>query len=305
MEWNDLKVVLAISREKTVLRAAKSLGVNHSTVSRKLNSIEEKMGVSLFERLPDGYFLTKAGEEVLLRVESIEKEANKLSRKLMGKDLRLAGNIRVTAPEGISLNMLHPIFTQFLNEHPDVDIDLSVSTNNVNLEEREADLAIRVTNKPPEVSIGKRVCKILYAVYASTTYAKDYKNDIMTDYQWILHNSCSYWFTPVVWEKMGFAKDKDNTKVIFRSDSMLAILNAVKNGAGVSPLPCFIGDSDKNLVRVLEPKDKDGIDLWILMHSDLRHTTRVKLLMQFLYESLGNKKDLFEGKITPSNNTYK
>lgn len=297
MEWNDLKIILAIGRDGTLSGAAKALGMNHSTVFRRINTIEEKMEVRFFDRLPQGYSMTEAGEAALRTAERIDDEVNGLSRELVGKDLRLQGAIRVTAPEGVSLQLLRPIFAAFLHQHPGIQIDLVVTGSALKLARREADLAIRVTKKPPDTSIGRRVCKFGFGIYAARTYIEADKKSKVENYNWVLLEDSSNWFSPGLWKKMLNAK----ANVVFRSDSTSAIVNAALDGLGVTPLPCFIGDSEKSLVRVdelqKELEKETPPDLWILMHPDLRHTARVKALMHFLYESLEKDKGIIEGKL--------
>ena len=158
MEWDDLKVILAIGRAGTLSGAARSLELNHSTVFRRINQIEKKLGVRFFDRLPQGYVMTDAGEAAMSAAETIEDKVNSLARELVGKDLRLQGTIRVTAPEGVSLELLVPHLARFCKKHPDIHIDLVATGSALQLARREADLAVRVTTKPPDTSIGRRVC---------------------------------------------------------------------------------------------------------------------------------------------------
>ena len=291
MEWDDLKIILAIGRAGTLSGAAKLLKINHSTVFRRINIIENNLNVRFFERMPTGYVLTEAGNIAMHTAKRVDDEMNGLARTLVGKDLRLQGTIRVTSPEGVSLKLLQPIFALFLKENPDIQIDLVVTGSTLQLSRREADLAVRVTNKPPDTSIGRKICHFRFAIYASRQYLKTKKDTILKDHNWILLDDSSNWFPQSVWKKMGHP----GAKIIFSSDSTMAVVNAVKDGLGVAPLPCFLGDSEKKLVRVVEPNAEMALELWLLTHPDLRHTARVKALMTFLHKSLESKKNLIEG----------
>ena len=293
MEWNDLKIILAIGRSGTLSGAARALKLNHSTVFRRINIIEEKLDVRFFDRMQNGYVLTEAGNIAMLTAQRVDEEMNGLSRELIGKDLRLQGTIRVTAPEGVSLTLLRPIFAKFLKENPEIHIDLVVTGSNLQLSRREADIAIRVTAKPPDASIGRKICRFRFGVYASHAYVKNKENFELKDYDWILHDDSSHWFSQSLWKKMGHPR----VKIQLSSDSTSAITNAVKDGLGVAPLPCFIGDSEKTLTRIVEPTDGMTLELWLLTHPDLRNTTRIKALMTFLYESLLKEKRLIEGEL--------
>ena len=299
MDWNDLKIILAIGRQGSLSGAARTLDMNHSTVFRRINAIEDKMGVRFFDRLPQGYSLTEAGEAALRAADKIDNEVNGLSRKLLGKDLRLQGGIRVTAPEGVSHKLLRPIIAEFLKRHPEINIDLVVTGNALKLARREADLAIRVTNNPPDTSIGRKVCNFRFGFYASKEYVEKNTQTKVDQHHWLLLDDCQQWFPASVWKQLGLAGLQKTNNVCLRTDSTTAIVNAAIDSLGVAPLPCFLGDDEEKLVRVFEPdKDIAGgmmLELWVLMHPDLRNTARVRALKNYIYENLEINKKLIEG----------
>jgi len=297
LDWSDLSIILAICRSGTLSGAANALDLNHSTVFRKINAIESKFGVRFFDRVASGYIMTEAGEIAMHSAERIDTEIHSLTRELMGKDLRLQGTIRVTAPEGLSLVLLNPMLADYNRLHPDIHIDLIVTGSALRLSRREADVAIRVTKKPPDISIGRRIGHFRFAIYASYKYLKENpqlsQEDNIDAYRWLLTDDSRDWFSSKFWKKLG----NKNIYTTFSSNSTMAILNACKNNMGVAPLPCFLGDSQADLVRVIEPQDDFILDLWLLTHPDLRQTARVKSLMNFLQESFNSNKDLLEGNI--------
>ena len=301
MDWNDLKIILAIGRSGSLSAASKALQMSHSTVFRRINAIEEKLGVRFFDRLPDGYNMTEAGEAATRSAEQIDEVVNGLSRELVGQDHRLQGNIRVTAPEGVSLLILRPIIAEFLVEHPDISIDLVVTGSALKLARREADLAIRVTTNPPDTSIGRKVSDFRFAMYASNDYVKKHRNLEPNQLEWLLLDDSHQWFSPSVWKNLGLSGLQQNQKITMRSDSTMAIVNAAIDGLGVAPLPCFVGDGEAGLVRMFSGTaeiEKDMVlELWILMHPDLRHTARVRTLKNYIFERLSKDKDLFEGQL--------
>ena len=291
MDWDDLKIILAIGRAGTLTGAAKALELNHSTVFRRINSIEKKLDVRFFDRLPNGYLPTDAGETAIQSAEKIDNEFHGLSRELVGKDLRLQGNIRVTAPEGITIQLLVPHIAKFCRIHPDIDIDLAVTGNSLQLSQREADLAIRATTKPPETSIGRKLCKFRFAMYASEEYLSKHKDQGLTEHNWVVTEDSRNWFPTTTWKKIGYQK----SRVVIRSNSTMAVVNAAREGLGIAPLPCFLGDSEPGLRRVVEPHKDMKLELWLLTHPDLRNTARVKALMRYLAESFEKQKELIEG----------
>jgi DNA-binding transcriptional LysR family regulator len=292
MEWSDLKIVLAISRSGSLSGAAHLLSLNHSTVFRRINALEKNMGVRFFERLPNGYVLTEAGEAAMRVAERVELEMQTLTREIAGKDLSLQGTIHVTAPAGISLTLLRSHLARFCRLHPDIHINLIATSFTLELSRREADLAVRVTNTPPDTSIGRQVCDFKSAVYGAKKLFWNQKTQDLDSYDWCITEDQMDWLPSTLLKR----KKQSGLKTVFSSNNVLAVMNAVKEGMGVATLPCFLGDQEKSLVRITRPLEELTSQLWVLTHSDLRNTARVRTLLTFLYDSLKKQKDLFEGK---------
>jgi len=291
LEWSDLTVILAICRARSLSGAARILGQNHSTIFRKINTIEEKTGVRFFERLPDGYVMTEAGEIALRYAERIESEVHALSREIVGQDMRLQGKIRVTAPEGFAILFAPKLFSTFCRLNPEVSIDIVGGSSALDLSRREADIAIRATSKPPDTSLGRKLCDFRFAIYSSPQYLKENKNVPLQEQQWSFIQGSDEWLVPLIWKK----KSHGERRTIFVSTMAMAVLNAAAEGMGFTMLPCYLGDADNRLIRVSNTLEPLTLELWILTHPDLRHTARVKALMAFLFDELKKDIDLFEG----------
>jgi DNA-binding transcriptional LysR family regulator len=294
LEWNDLTVILAICRTGTLSGAARALGQNHSTIFRKINAIEDKTGVRFFERLPDGYAMTDAGNSAMRYAERIESEVHALSREVLGQDLRLQGKIRITAPEGMTTQIMPTMLAEFCRQHPEVSVEITGGHGALDLARREADVAIRATKKPPDASLGRRVCDFRFAIYSSPKYLKRNKDKPMHEQQWCMIPGIIEWLVPHVFKK----KEQGERQVVFASNTTLAVINATAAGMGFTLMPCYVGDTDKRLVRVGDPIEALTIELWILTHPDLRYTARVKALIAYLYDALKKEADLFEGNRT-------
>ncbi len=292
LQWGDLSLLLAICRAGTLAGAARSLRLNHSTVFRRLNGIEEKLGVRFFERLPHGYLMTEAGEAAMRSAERIDSEVLGLSRELLGRDLRLQGSIRLTAPEGVALHLLGPWLNRFCRKHPGILIEQTITSSDLELSRREADLAVRVTSAPPDTSLGRRLCRFAICAYASRDYLKRNPHGRLVDYDWLLANDSTEWFLPEVMKK----DERPRVRRVMSGNNTTLLIDAARAGLGVVPLPCFWGDRDKKLVRVIEPPAASKLELWFLTHPDLRNTARVRALMSFLYDSLQDSIDLIEGR---------
>jgi molybdate transport repressor ModE-like protein len=163
--WDDLRTILAIARAGSLSGAARELKVSHATVFRRLGHIEERLGVKLFERGRGGYAPSPAGEEIADAATRIEAEVIGVERRVIGRDLRPAGTVRVATTDTLLIGLLSPVFAAFREAYPDIALEVSVSNAVVNLSRREADVAIRPTTAPPEHLIGRRLVTIEQAVY--------------------------------------------------------------------------------------------------------------------------------------------
>ena len=187
--------------------------------------------------------------------------------------------------------LVPPVLAQFCDRHPAISIDLVVTSTAVDLSRREADIALRVTDKAPDTSVGRRVCEFRFCVYASRRYLEKNKDRALQDHRWVLTDTEIDWLIPLIWRNRAQASER----IVFSSSLTLSTVTAGKEGMGVVLLPCFLGDAECDLVRVTDPPDSLAFELWVLTHPDLRHTARIIALMAYLRESLEKKKDLISG----------
>lgn len=291
LNWDDLRVILAIGREGSLSAAARALGSSHTTVFRQINDIEQRYATRFFNRAPSGYELTEAGELAMRIAANIEEEVLDLNRELQGKDLRLQGNIRLTAPEGISHYLLMPHLASFYKKHPDINIELLPAHESLELARGEADLAIRVTNDPPQNCIAKKVCDFRMAFYATGSYLKIVQGQDIIEHDQVLYSHYLEPLTKSLW------KNKPVPRLRFTSRSILAVARAATESMGTALLPCLIGEKEKKLQRIGKPLDSYTGGLWVMTHADLRQTARVKALMNHLVESLRLEKQYLEGSV--------
>ena len=293
LEWNDLHLVLAVCREGTLSGAARLLDVNHSTVFRRIGAIEEKLGVRLFERLPSGYAMTEAGEAMRAVGERVEDEMLGLSRELIGRDLRLSGVLRVAVPDALLLKILMPHLCILSQRYPQILLELVISNNCLNLTRREADIAVRVTQSPPETVVGRRLCNMMTTIYGSTEYLARQADNTIESYTWLMPDDDLAHLPIAKWLDRKYPK----ATTVFRCNSLLGLHEAAVQGLGVVALPCFLADQDARLSRILAPPDELTSELWLLTHPDLRRTARVRALMDFLVDVLDKEKELIEGRL--------
>lgn len=278
--WDDLRVFLAVARAGSLSGAARSLGVNHSTVFRRIAGFEETLRVRLFERLPTGYALTPAGEETLAIVERIEGDVATLDRTVTGQDLRFSGTVRITATDMLAFWLLPDHFAKFRAAYPGIEIELAVGNEALDLSRRETDIALRIGNTPPETLVGRRVGRLDFAIYGAPGYCAKHRGTDLAQQDWIGFDSAH---APLTRQ---FEKFLPDVRPATRSNSVACAVRLAKAGLGLALLPCAIADLKPDLIRIAELPDTFGLDLWLLTHEDLRHTARICAVLEFLTPAL-------------------
>ena len=294
MNWDDIRYFLAISRTGSIRGAATQLGVNHATVSRRVGQLEKQLGVRLFDKLPTGYVITPAGEEIFNLAEGMEGQANALERRVYGRDTSLTGKLRVTLPQSLATHLIMPDLVQFARSNPGIKLEIVTSYETLNLTRRQADVAIRLVyenQSPPEHLYGRKLASVHRAIYAAKNLMSRHRPDsIVSSLEWITKEEDG----PLSgWIAQSAVSSKAPAYIV--SDS-LSELAATQEGLGASILPCFIGDRDPRLERLPPGNTRLYGELWILTHGDLRYTPRVRAFNEFMAEAIREYADLLEGR---------
>jgi DNA-binding transcriptional LysR family regulator len=296
LAWDDFRLVKVIAEAKGLTGAAERLGVNHSTVFRRLGQLEETLGVKLFERHRTGYALTAAGEEMTLLAERMEEDVATFARKLAGQAMSPAGELRVTTNDTLLAHLLTPLFARFTKACPDVRLDVVLSNLALNLSKRDADVAIRATDNPPETLVGRRVATIAWALYGR---AQDFPEpggvDLVDLYDrpWVAlgDNLAVLKVARYVRERVG------PERIVYKVNTVLGLAEAVEAGIGIGPLPCFIADARPQLVRLSPPNPEFSTGLWLLTHPDLRQSARVRAFLDFMANEIAKQRRHIEGVV--------
>jgi DNA-binding transcriptional LysR family regulator len=292
MDWDDLRYVLAVADAGSLAGAGRRLGVNHTTMLRRIAAVEQRLGLRLFERLPAGYTLTPGGEELIAAARQIETTVTTLERRLAGKDLRLAGTIRVTTTDTLMGSILPEILAEFHASYPGIQVEIAVSNLMFNLTRREADIAIRPASGPPETLIGRRIAKVAFAIYASPDYlARQDAGRDLADHQWLAPDEGLADTAVAEWMRAQVPQ----ARIILAANSLMALCQAARAGLGVAALPCYLGDASPDLVCVHQPIREMETALWILTHADLRRVARVRAFTEFASEAFARRRPLLEG----------
>jgi DNA-binding transcriptional LysR family regulator len=294
MDWDDLRVVLAIFREGTLSGAARRLGVTHSTVFRRLGAIEEQMRARLFERFRDGYVPTPAGETAAESAARLEDEVLTLERRLSGQDLKPSGIVRITTTDTFGTILMRHL-PAMRAVHPEIQFEIAISNAMANLTRREAEIAIRPTPEPPEILVGRRIADIAHAIYGSRAYLSRHENKDLSAHDWIALDDALA--STVIGRWMH--ENLRAAHITCRVDALPALRDAVLAGLGLALLPCYLGDPASGLRR-LTPKtlEEPRSALWLLTHDDLRRTARIRATLDFLAKAFASERALFEGRGT-------
>ncbi len=297
LDWDDFRLVKIIAEANGLAGAAERLGVNHSTVFRRLGQMEENLGVKLFERHRTGYVLTPAGEEMAALAEQMEENVTSFTRKLAGQAVAPAGELRVTTNDTLLVHMLTHLFSRFVKTNPEMRLDVVLANQALNLSKRDADVAIRATDDPPETLVGRRVATIAWAIYGRLEEFPDHHqpSDL---------NSPELYSRP--WVALGdnlaalkaarFVRDRVAPEnIAYKVNTVLGLAEAVEAGIGIGPLPCFIADASPNLVRLSDVNPEFSAGLWLLTHPDLRQSARVRAFMDFMAAEIAKQRRWIEG----------
>jgi DNA-binding transcriptional LysR family regulator len=292
IDWDDIRYFLAAARGGSVRAAAKRLGVNHATVLRRVAQLEEHLGAQMFERLPSGYRLTVAGEEVLEFANQMEASSNQLETRVLGRDQSVRGLLRVTLPPFLATHLLMPDIGDFARLHPDIEMEI-VSTGDVmNLTNREADVAIRMVSDRRTLPLNLHALKgpdLLAGVYIARDRLAAWRADETAPIRPIVIGGQDL----PDWVDEG---EVSATGVPFRTPDADAQIAAARQGIGMTKLPCFVGDADHLLARVPGIDLKSPATIWLLTQGETRKTKRVRLFTEFISRRLAANAPLLAGR---------
>src|SRR5277367_6428643 len=244
IDWDDIRYFLAVARGGSVRAAAERLGVNHSTALRRIAQLEERLGVHMFEKLPSGYRLTAAGEEVLEFADQMEVSSRLLETRVFGRDQGVRGLLRVTLAPSLATHLLMPDFAEFARLHPEIEMEILSIGDLANLTNREADVAIRVVYDRKTLPLnlhGLKGPELFGGVYMSRDRLAAWRAGAPDPIRWIV---ISMHGIP------GWAREVSATGIPFRITDGEAQIAAVRQGLGITTLPCFVGAADPLLARV-------------------------------------------------------
>ena len=299
LAWDDVQMFLATARSGTLTAAAVQLGVNVSTVQRRIGRLEEAIGARLFDRSQRGYMLTPAGEELIEHADGMEREAFAIQRRIAGLDTNLRGTVHLSTVDDVAVALLPPLLKRFRKAHPQLTVEVSVGSQFKALGRRQADVALRMGRKPDEPDvIVRRVAHSNIALYASGSYlAKHGEPEApsdLADHDVVIGDEA---LAAIPFER-AVRQHVPEDRIVLRSNSFLIRHAAVRAGLGIGMLPDFVAVTDRSLRHLPALFPDFGGPVWMTIHVDLRTNARVRALVDFLTAELKSLADRFDPRGT-------
>lgn len=289
LNWDDIRYCLAVVEHGSLTAAAQSLSVNHTTVSRRISALETQLGAPLFDRSTSGWLITPLGDAIIPAAKKMQDEAFAIGRRVKANHHDLSGTVRVTSIDAVVEKMITPGLKSFMETYPEINVELMVSSDNLDLTTHAADIAFRVTNEPPPNLVGKKIATVAHTLYSTQEVYERYLLDpnSVAGITWLQDNTTiSAWaeqFSPPM-------------RMRYRVNSFSIIYQMAHNGLGFAMLPCGIGDADPTLNRVPGIPLQMDKELWALSHIDLRTTARIRMFRDYIVDAMRDRIPLIEGQ---------
>lgn len=285
MNWDDVRIFVALARAESLSLAARKLKVEHSTVARRIDSLEKALGLRLFDRLPRGWQLTVEGEQLFARAEQMEEKAHEFLREA-ADGAELSGTVRLSAPPALSNAFLVSKLAGHHEKWSPITLEVIAESRVANLTRREADLAIRV-GRPQDAGLAiRRLGAMSFGVYARRSYVKRHQP---AEWRFIGYDD-SLHHAP---EQQWLEKFADGRAFSFRSNSLAALYEATRNGLGIAVLPHFLIEGNRELVDLAITPGPEPRELWLVIHPDVRRSPRVRLIADVVAEIITSSAEKF------------
>lgn len=292
LSWDDLRIIKTLSECANRADTARKLGVNVSTVSRRVAQVEKTLGVALFDHRRSGYMLTAEGAELRALAERVELDIVSVARRVSRAGQGPLGKLRITTSDSLLLYFLTPIIADFKALNEGIAIEVLVGNQTLSLARDESDIAVRATRKPADTLVGRKLASIAWAPYGSVKHS--HAPALFAEGQsWVSYSGGLSGLKATSY----LADRVDVDCISYRTDSVAAACAAIVAGLGSGFLPCMLGDITPGLKRAgpVVPELQD--ELWLLTHQDIRRSWRVKAFMTFCAAAVAHQKPLIEGHL--------
>ncbi len=278
-DWDDMRFFHAVAEGGSLSAASRSLGVNHSTVFRRINQLEERLQARLFDRLDNRYQLTDLGQQLYARVRQVADVMDDVERQVAGRDTLLEGSIRLTCPDTFLDWIVPGLIADFCRQYPQITVELRADQEHLDLARREADIALRATNSPPDYLIGKRLGQMGWGFYGLSSLGElpavlpaAAAAPVIAPEGKLLQIPACQWLD----------KQLPRFQVVARAGSLRAAAALARQGLGLALLP---SESAEGLVELAAPGKNFDTGIWILHHPDMRQNARLNCFVRFMSEA--------------------
>lgn len=286
MNWDDLRVFLAVVETGSIRSAAKNIGVTHATVSRHLRNLQTVLGNPLLERRQNGQCLTELGSRILPIAKQVEMNVADIDRAAFSAETGLAGALKVSLSDSLYISLLYNSLDNFMQQYPMIELNVDATNDLLKLSLREADVIIRITSLPPDTAYGKKIANSPVAIYASPQYVQT-------------RPSLDRW---IGWDYERAKTPTIPANIIAQVSTPAIAERMIELSRGVGILPCYMGDNNPKLIRLDDNKPQADMEIWVLTHMDLRINPRVRALMDHLYKAFTQLRPAIDGSLTQSKN---
>jgi DNA-binding transcriptional LysR family regulator len=274
-QWDDVRVFLAVARSGSLSAAARTLGIGHVTVGRRLAVLEQRLQATLLARTPDGLETTSAGDAILRQCVAMEAAAQDLERIAAGRDAQLAGVVRLTTTEALAQQVVVPAIVGLRRAHPDLQIDLSAGVRSLDIARREADMAVRFARPQAADLVCRKLGEVGFALYASRDYLSA-RGAPARGGGLAGQDLVGFRGAPAATSPFFMGESLEGARFALRCDSPALQRLAAAQGLGIAELACFTGDAEPDLVRLWPQAEPLRRTCWLIVHQDMRRAARVK-----------------------------
>ena len=297
-DWNDARFFLAVADTGSTLAAGRALRVSQTTVARRIAALEQALELPLFDKRRAGYVLTPAGSALLVEARGVHASASALLNAAAAQKRAGGGTVRLTAEESFVVGLLPPLLRELHDLHPDIVIELDASEEVRDLGAGAADIAIRVSKKLEGSGlVGRRIGADLWTVYGSRAYTQVHgtprRRRELAGHPLIGGGGGEIGRYYGAWLRENGLEQS----IAMTHGTVSGLLSAVRSGLGLAALPCLVAEMDEELVRCLPPSPAEARQVWLLTHERLRHTPRVRVVLDFLGDRLQQHARLVEARL--------
>jgi len=292
-QWDDVRFFLGMARIGSLSGAARTLGVGHVTVGRRIALLEKRLGVTLLNRTPDGFAITSAGQAILRQCEAMESAALALERVAAGRDSLVTGSVRVTTTEALAYQVIAPAIAALRQAHPKLQIDLIVGVRSLDIARRDADLAVRLARPVSPELVCRKLGQVGFSLYASRRYLA--KMGVPTRGQGLAgYDLIRFTGAPAATSPFFMGESLEGARVAVRCDNPLIQLKAAASEVGIAEIACFLGDTSPDVMRIWPDEPPAIRTAWLIVHQDLRRSARIRVVSAAIGDAFRHQSKILE-----------